>query len=203
MQQQFTKVALVVVAFIAVGTIASLATAVVLLSRSDDGAGSSSVSQGALGAQLGEVVASSARGKLKERANVMFSTRGERGRIKGQVFLYVFVNDQGKVTVQTRGAFDGLPRGEYGLWLEPPEDFQQAGLEPRLLRTGKANTKVLELNRDATQSLVSLTELPVTVETLEGFTLSIRQVQEGIGPASVAGPPALVSRTISRLARYP
>ena len=228
MQQQFTKVGLLVVAFIVVGTIASLATAVVMLSGSqngDDGegsVGSTRVQFGieqagdSLGAQFGEAVAPSARGKLKERANVMFSTRevtfatrggstreGRRGRVKGQVFLDVFVNDQGKVTVQTRGGFDGLPSGEYGLWLEPPEEFQRAGLQPRLLQTASArSTKGLKLNRDATQSTLSLTELPVAVKTLEGFTLSIRQVQDGIGPESVAGP-ALVSRTITRIVRYP
>ena len=74
-------------------------------------------------------------------------------------------------------------------------------MEPRLLQTGKA-TKVLELNRDATQFPLSVTELPVTVNTLEGFTVSFRQMQDGIGPASVAGL-ALVSRTISRVSRKP
>lgn len=187
----------VTAAAIAVIATASLAINIAILMRSGDGSAASS--PGSLGAQVGETV--SPRGDLKERANLILSTRGERGRIKGQVFLDVFVNDQGKVTVQTRAEVDGLPRGEFGLWLEPPENFQEAGLQPRLLQTGTVRD-ILELNRDATQFPLSVTELPVTVTTLEGFTLSFRQVQDGIGPANLPGL-ALLSQTIDRLNRFP
>ena len=188
MQQQFAKVGLLVVAFIAVGTIASLATAVVMLSGSDGGAGRSSVSQGALGAQLGPSTG------LQEIASVRFRSSTIRGT-DGLATLRLF-NDQGGSSIETTARASGRgisDRGAYDIWLEPPANAQ--GAHPVLLGTGTGD------NDDEWRTGRTRTQLPYEVTTLEGFNISIRlrSSDSNIGPQQVAATgPALLSTTVTK-----
>ncbi len=171
-------------AIVAVATIASLATAVVMLSRSEDGAGSSSVSQGALGAQLGPSTG------LQETTNVRFRSATVRGT-SGQATLRLF-HEQGAFSIETTARASGRginDRVAYDIWLEPPANAQ--GAHRVLLGTG--------LGDDAEEWSTgrTRTQLPFDVTTLEGFSISVRVRPSDPTQQVVATAAALLSTTVT------
>ena len=186
MMMQFSKVPQLALLIIVVATIASLATAVVMLSRSENRAGSSSVSQGALGAPLGPATG------LQETASVMFRSATVRGT-RGGVTLRLF-NEQGGSSIETdaRAKGRGISSEAYGLWLEPPTNAQ--GASPILLGTGPAEANQWKSGRSRTQ-------LPFVVTTLEGFTVSVREhlSEPNTGTEQVAATaPAALTATVTK-----
>ena len=163
MQQQFTKVALLVVAFIAVGTIASPATAVVMLSGSDDGAGSSSVSQDGLGAQLGAGTA------VNESVRVTLVTpaRATRGTATLSLSIREEAGSSLRATAQLKGK--GLvDKKSYGMWLYAPDG------NTLLISTAQAKEDCDEKGCETVLKMrSSAQEVPLSLTTLEGLTIAI------------------------------
>ena len=169
MQQQFTKVSQILLAIIAVATIASLATAVVTLSRSEDGAGSSSVSQGALGTQLGAATA------VDESARVTLVIPARSTR--GTAALNLSIGEAGssfRATAQIKGK--GLvDKKSYGMWLSAPDG------NTLLIGTAQAEEDKAEEECEAGECDTVLKlrsssqEVPLSLTTLEGLTITISE----------------------------
>ena len=185
---QFTKVAQLGLAIIAVATIASLATAVVMLSRSEDGAGSKSVSQSALGAQLGGATT------VNESARVTLVIPARATR--GTATLNLSIGEAGssfRATAQLKGK--GLvDKKSYGMWLSALDGTTL------LINTAQAEEECEGGCDTVLKMRSSSQEVPLSLSTLEGLTITIR---EGLSDPNtitrqVAGAaPPLASATVT------
>ena len=195
MQQQFTKISKLVLAIVAVATIASLATAVAILSRSEDGADSSSVSQGAgaLGAQLGAATAVNE----SARVTLVIPERSTRGTAT----LNLSIGEAGssfRVTAQLKGK--GLEdKKSYGMWLSAPDG------NTLLIGTAQAEEDQAEEECEAGECDTVLKlrgssmEVPLSLTTLEGLTITISEADPNTISRQVIGsaPPPFASATVT------